>query len=241
MKILLVDDEDLARSRIKTLLSEISDDIHIIGEASNGKEALQLNNQSKPDVILLDIQMPVLDGFDVASLLPEPKPKIIFITAYDEYAIQAFEVNAIDYLMKPVRKERLADALKRVKDQHSDNLSNLLDNQQERPLKKIPVLHKQDILLLDPSEIIWIEAQGPQLFSHTSDKSYRTEFKLDDLEQRLKNHNFFRIHRSYLVNLDKVKKLVPWFNHSYRVTLENGKDLDVARRRLSELKKILGL
>lgn len=239
---IIVDDEQLARERLRTLLNELDFDLEI-HEAPNGKEALQSIKELDPALLFLDIQMPVLNGFDVIELLPEDSPGIIFTTAYDEYAIQAFEVNAIDYLLKPIRKERLQKALQRfINQQHEETKPQIqqLRSYLNRSLKRLPVQHKQDILLLPLQEICWIEASDQLVYVHTGTDSYRTDYSLDELTDLLPD-TFYRIHRSTIANLHKVEKMSPWFNNSFRLVLTDGSELDVARRRTAELKQRIGL
>ncbi|MEX1135771.1 MAG: LytTR family DNA-binding domain-containing protein [Balneolales bacterium] len=250
LNVILVDDEELARKRMQLLLDELGHDVRIIAEASNGKEAIQLIRKHQPDLIFLDIQMPVLDGFDVVDLLAGECPTVIFVTAYDEYALKAFEVHAVDYLLKPVRKERLKQALEKVENKrYSDNqfqsIRQLLQDHVEQKKKgftKLPVNHKSEILFLDFHRISYLEADGKLTWVYgTENKKYRTDFPLNELETRLESHSFLRIHRSYIVNLEEVKKLEPWFNNGYRLQLNNGTELEVARRRAAKLKDQLGM
>ncbi|MCC5905034.1 MAG: response regulator transcription factor [Balneolaceae bacterium] len=194
--------------------------------------------------------MPVLDGFDVVELLGDDCPPVIFVTAYDEYAIKAFEVHAVDYLLKPVRKERLEESVKRVMQKRGsgsrpDALKKLLGESAPRNmnlLQKIPVNYKQEIRLIDHDQIFWFEADGKLTWVHITDqKRYRCDFSLSDLEERLTGTSFLRIHRSFIANMNQVEKLEPWFKGGYRITLKDGTELDVARRRVENLKERLGL
>lgn len=250
IKAIIVDDEQPARNRLRLMIEELDADITVIGEASDGKEAIGMVRNEKPDLLFLDIQMPVLDGFDVIDLLGEECPPVIFVTAYDEYAIKAFDVHAVDYLLKPVRKERLEESVKRITENNrvesmKESVRNLRETREPSPrrvLQKIPVNYKQEIRLIDHDEILWFEADGKLTWVHTKEgKKYRTDFSLGDLEDRLAATSFVRIHRSSIANLDFVKKIEPWFKGGYRITLSDGTDLDVARRRVSELKERLGL
>lgn len=250
LSVVITDDEQPARNRLRLMLEELDADISVIGEASNGKEAIEKVRHEKPDLLFLDIQMPVLDGFDVIDLLGEDCPPVIFVTAYDEYAIKAFDVHAVDYLLKPVRKERLMESVKRITEQgQSDSMRQSVRKLREsrvpspgRILRKIPVNYKHEIRLIDHDEILWFEADGKLTWVHTIEgKKYRTDFSLSDLDDRLKNTTFLRIHRSVIANLDFAEKMEPWFKGGYRITLKDGTELDVARRRVSGLKERLGL
>lgn len=244
-RILIVDDEKLARKRICLLLGELEVSADIL-EASNGKKALEMISEDKPDLLLLDIQMPLLDGFDVVEMLPKSSLPIIFITAYDEYALKAFEVHAIDYLLKPVRLERLKQALERVENPaylagQQESVEQLLHENSKGLPGKIAVNYKQEILMLDLNQVFYLEADGKQTRVYTNDRRYRTNFQLYELEERLEDQSFFRIHRSFMVNLEQIEKLEPWFKNGLRIRLKNGKHLEVARRRLSGLKQRLGI
>lgn len=249
LTVLLVDDEQPARNRMKLLLEELDNHIEVIGEAANGKEAIMKVHELQPDLLFLDIQMPVLDGFDVADLLGEGRPPIIFITAYDDYALRAFEVHAVDYLLKPVRKQRLKKALDLLDDltyrkQQDDSIRKLLndfESVKRFEVQKLPVTYKNEVLLLDLDKINYIEADGKLTWIHIDDKRFRANFTLVELENRLSDYPFMRIHRSHLVNLNHVHKLEPWFKGGYRLELNNGTELDVARRRVSGLKEKLGI
>ena len=244
----MADDEQPARDRMRLLLQELGDTVEVVGEAVNGKEVIRMARELEPDLLLLDIQMPVLDGFDVAELLGEERPPIIFVTAYDEFAIKAFEVHAVDYLLKPVRKERLQRALQRLGDgsyraRQVDSLRQLLAAHEPvntQQIRKLPVVHKSEVLLVDLQEIYYVEADGKLTWAHLADRKYRADFSMADLEERLSDA-FLRIHRSYMVNLNHIRKLEPWFGGGYRLELDNGTELDVARRRVADLKERLGM
>lgn len=250
LNIVIVDDEKLARNRIRDLIDELEVDVQVLGEAANGKEAVEIIRSQSPDLVLLDIQMPVLDGFDVVDLLGSDRPDIIFITAFDEYALKAFEIHAVDYLLKPVRKERLSEALNRVDKREApeedyqaidDLVSSYLQNK-TREFRRIPINYKKEIRFVDYEEVCYFEADGKITWVHTDDgEKYRTDFTLKDLEQRLRSQLFLRIHRSRIVNLKLVKKLEPWFKDGFRLTMKNGTTLDVARRRVKDLKSQLGI
>lgn len=248
-RILIVDDEELARQRLRLLLEELDAPTEVIGEAPDGKKAMELIRDKKPDLLLLDIQMPVLDGFDVVDMLPEPRPPVIFVTAFDEYALKAFEVHAVDYLLKPVRAERLKQSLERLKDpfyltEQKASVERLLQKHQKHSdllSEKLAVEYKQEILMVDLDQVLYLEADGKLTWVHTEERRYHTNFRLHELENRLGDHAFFRIHRSYLVNLKQIEKLEPWFNRGLRIKLYNGTHLNVARRRLSDLKQHLGI
>ena len=246
MNYLLIDDEELARKRLQTLIEECEPKLTCLGEASNAMDGIKLIHKHKPDIIFLDIQMPELSGFDMLELLPQDHLlHIVFVTAYDEFALQAFEAHAMDYLLKPVKKSRLQDSISRIVAQNSSKKSSseIIDKlslQSSIPIQRIAVLHKQETILLSLDSILWIESRDTITYVHTIDgNSYRCDRTLDDLEQRLPQ--FFRLHRSYLAQISQIVKLIPWFNGSLKVELTNGTQLEVAKRRVSDLKRALSV
>jgi two-component system LytT family response regulator len=244
MRCLLVDDEPLARERLRSLLGEADADIEIVAEAAGGKDAVSVIHEHEPDVVFLDVQMPVLDGFDVVDLLPEARPHIVFVTAYDEYAIQAFEVHALDYLTKPVRLDRLNKTLRRVQnaigEEDDSRLDDLRASRRDQLLERLTVHVGRRLRVVPLDDVRWIEADEGLVFAHTPDGRYRTDFTLDELEDRLPPDRFVRTHRSSIVNLDAVHELVPWSSGTYRLRLTDGTELSVARRRVDDVKEALG-
>ena len=245
VRCLLVDDEPLARERLRALLDEADADVEIVAEAEGGKEAVSLLHEHEPDVVFLDVQMPVLDGFDVVDLLPErDRPHVVFVTAYDEYAIQAFEVHALDYVTKPVRLDRLNETLDRVQDALSEEggqekLDALRASRQDQPLKRLTVHVGKRLRVVSLDAVRWIEAEEGFVFAHTQDGRYRTDFTLDELEERLPPEDFIRTHRSTIVNLDAVYELVPEPAGTAVLRLRDGTEVTVARRRTEAVKAAL--
>jgi DNA-binding LytR/AlgR family response regulator len=245
LRALIVDDEAPARERLKRLLSH-NDAVDLIGEAEDGKQAVEMIEEWNPDLILLDIQMPGLDGFEVIKMLTRP-PLIIFITAYDQYAIQAFEVNALDYLLKPFTKVRLDRAIERAIQELSReaNFATKIDalfqtlNKQKRYLERVAVRHEGRILVIPVNDIDWISAEERAIYINTKDRRYLTNYTLDEFGSRLSPRNFFRAHRSAILNLNRVKEIIPWFAGSYRVRLTSGVEIDISRNRVKELKQII--
>jgi DNA-binding LytR/AlgR family response regulator len=245
LRTLIVDDEKQARERLKRLLSG-NDAVDIIGEAADGREAVEKIEEMEPDLILLDIQMPVLDGFEVLKMLRKPPP-VIFVTAYDEYAIKAFEVNALDYLLKPFSKTRLEQAMERAfqeltgKTDFTGKMNALFQtlNEQKRYLERIAVRHEGRIFVIPASAIEWIGAEEGDNYIHAGNKSYLTGYTLEELERRLNPATFFRAHRSAIINLNSVKEVIPWFAGSYKVRLGSGAEVDISRNRVKELRKII--
>ncbi len=245
MRCLLVDDEPLARERLRELLDEADADVNVVAEAEGGKEAVSLIHDCEPDVVFLDVQMPVLDGFDVVDLLPSnsaDRPHIVFVTAYDEYAIQAFEVHALDYVTKPVRLERLNRTLSRVRDALSDEqeaLDDLRTSRRDRVLKRLTVHVGRRLRVVPLDNVRWIEADDGFVFAYTEDGRYRTELTLSDLEERLPPDDFVRTHRSTIVNLDAAYEFVPEPAGTATLRLRDGTEVKVARRRADEVEAAL--
>ena len=247
IKVLVVDDELLGRERILSLLREHAD-IKIVGECANGREAVEAIQNLKPDLVFLDVQMPKIDGFEVVEIIgAENMPAVIFVTAYDEYAIPAFEINAVDYLLKPFDKERLEKAVDRARREikrHEqspaeikENLRELLKEVKNEPkyLKRIPVKAASGTTLVPTEEIDWISAAGHYLELHTGDETHLIREKLSVIETKLDPQMFMRIHRSTIVNLDRIKSLHPMFNGDQLVILKNGSELNLSRNYYDKL------
>ncbi len=228
----------LAREHIRQLIRD--EEIEIIAECQNGREAIEAIRELRPDLVFLDVQMPKADGFDVIEAVGvDAMPAVVFVTAYDEFALQAFEVNAIDYLLKPFDGERLAKAVERAKRLiNSQDLAGvgaklrkvLIDAREEpRYLKRIPVKSSRGTVLVLTEEIDWIGSDGHYLELYVGRERHLIREKLGDLEQKLDPQNFARIHRSIIVNLNRVKSLHPLFNGDQLVILENGRELNLSR------------
>ncbi|HVY93525.1 MAG TPA: LytTR family DNA-binding domain-containing protein [Bryobacteraceae bacterium] len=242
LRALIVDDEDLARSVLRRMLAEAGD-VEVVGEASNGVEALEAIAELKPDVVLLDIEMPGFDGFEVVQQLENP-PAIVFVTAYDEYAVRAFEANAIDYVLKPVRPERLERALGRVRERFgSPELAKVREVARERggPLQRIAAKRGKRIVIVPVRDIIRIEIEDKLVFAVTATDRLLIEKTITELEAMLEPAGFLRISRGELVNLETVKELLPWFSGTWRVKLTNGEERDVSRDRAKQLREAMGI
>jgi two-component system LytT family response regulator len=245
---LVVDDEPLARARLIRLLGESGGRVEVVGEAGNGEEAIRMAAELRPDVVFLDIRMPVLDGFDVAELLGRPRPHIVFVTAYDEHALRAFEVHALDYLTKPVRAARLRDTLERIqpasapalRTARDEEIDSLLREREGRHLRRLTLHAGRRLRVVDLADVRWIEARGKLVYVHLPDGEGRTDFTLDELSARLDPEHFLRIHRSTIVNCAHVRELLPWFAGTYAVRMDDGERLAVARRRVGEVRRMLG-
>ncbi len=252
IKTLIVDDEPLARRNLRLLLSK-DPQIEVLDECRNGREAVKAINSLSPDLIFLDIQMPEMDGFDVLEHVgPENIHAIIFVTAFDQYALKAFDVHALDYLLKPFDDERFAHALQRAKTQIeareinrlSKRLLALLEEreserktpvEQSSYLTRVMIKAAGRVVLLKVDEIDFIEADGNYAKLHVGRKAHLLREKMNDLEGQLDPAKFVRIHRSIIVNLDRIKEMHPHFNGDYIVVLEDGKQLRMSRTRREAL------
>ncbi|GAB4296499.1 MAG: LytTR family DNA-binding domain-containing protein [Ignavibacteriaceae bacterium] len=242
---LIIDDEKLAREITKSYLRS-HPEIEIAGESANGFDAVKKINQLKPDLIFLDIQMPKLTGFEMLELIENP-PVIIFTTAYDNFAIRAFEVNAIDYLLKPFSQERFDEALGKavelVKERVSQNekLKRLLDHSdsEKKKLERVVIKKGTKITVLPVEEIKWIQAQDDYVRIHTSQDKYLKQKPLKFYEKHLDQNQFIRIHRSHIINTDYINHLEQTGKDSYKLILKNNAEIPVSRTGLSRLKSIL--
>lgn len=239
IRTLIVDDEPLARERIRTLL-ERDDSIEVIGECSNGADAVRTLSALAPDLVFLDVQMPELDGFAVLyALRDQPLPAIIFVTAYDRYALRAFDVHALDYLLKPFDRERFERALDRARRQlkvpHSQELqqrlSSLLRDVRIAPgyLERLVIKSSGRVTFLKTGEIHWIEAQGNYVQLHAGPESHLLRETMSSLEGRLDPKCFLRIHRSTIVNVEYVREMRPLFHGDYTVLMRDGCELTSGR------------
>jgi DNA-binding LytR/AlgR family response regulator len=212
----------------------------------DGVQAVEMIEAQSPDLVLLDVQMPALDGFGVVEALEDP-PAIIFVTAYDQYAIRAFEVHALDYLLKPFSRERLAKAIQRAQEAFADGqdlsaqLWALLDGlaTEGRYLTRLAVRDRDCIRLLDADSVDWINIEDEQVMVHVGDERYTIRRTLTDLEARLNPKQFFRAHRSAIVNLDRVQEIIPWFKGGHILRLNTGTEIDLSRAQARALRKIL--
>jgi len=233
---LIVDDEALARERIRTLLAG-TPAVTIVGECSGGREAVEVIVEERPDLVFLDVQMPDLNGFEVLdAVAPEWLPAVVFVTAYDEYALKAFEVHAVDYLLKPVEPERFRTALARATGAKSGGLLGMLD---ERPLERLVIRARGKVLLIKPGDIDWVEADGKLAQLHVGKETHAVRIQLKRLEQRLAPHGFVRVHRSAIVNVDRIKELEPWFHGEYVVVLKDGTKLTSSAAHSQALHRIV--
>jgi two-component system LytT family response regulator len=237
IRILLVDDEQAARERLRQMLGPIPD-LEIVGEAADGEEALQKVVELHPDLLLLDIQMPGCSGLEVAACLPAPRPQIVFCTAFDQYAVDAFEMHAVDYLLKPVNRVRLARSIERVRRADSPSAGGAV----ERALQtlrarntRLLARHGDGYRVVPRQDVVCFLSDGGLTKLCTRERSYLLDPTLNDLEERLDPAFFFRVSRAAIVNLDCVTEVLPLAGGVAEVVLNTGLRLEVSRRRLKEL------
>lgn len=221
MKVLIADDEPIAREILREYLESIPS-VEIAGEATNGTEAVQRILDLDPDLVLLDQQMPEMDGLSVVRKLRAHMPMVIFVTAFEQHALDAFDVGAIDYLLKPVRKERLEKALEKARKQWTPPL--------KPTRKKIMGRRGSDIYLLDPAEIIAFQAEGELVHIMTTNQKYLAETTLKELEKEPALSGFRRIHRATLINTDHIRKISPLSSRRWLLTMSNGFEAIVSKR-----------
>ncbi len=246
IRTLIVDDEPLAREGIRMLLSE-DPQITIAGECSDGSDAVEKIVEQLPDLVFLDIQMPEISGFDVLEQIgSDAAPPIIFVTAFDKYALQAFDVHAIDYLLKPFTRERFFKALEKAKVQIATgeahkNLQALIEGLELRGkyMERVVVKTSGRIFFLDVGEIEWIEAADTYVRLHVGRESHLVRGTMNRLETKLDPNKFLRIHRSIIVNLERIKELHPLFHGEYAITLHDGTRLTSGRSYRNRLQPLL--
>jgi two-component system LytT family response regulator len=255
IRVLLVDDEPLARRGIRQLL-ETEKDFEIAGEAVNGREAISAVHKLSPDLVFLDIQMPLLNGFSfVEKIGAENLPEIVFVTAYDEHAIRAFEIHALDYLLKPIDPERFVKTLNRVRERMKDVQTKELDrrvstllksfelaksnDEQSVYLERIAVKNAERIAFVEVEEIDWISSEGNYVGLHTKNKTHLLRETMDGIERKLNPQKFLRLRRSTIVRIEQIKELHPLFNGEFVVILKNGTELSSSRRYRQNLNQLL--
>lgn len=250
IRTLIVDDEPLARERLATFL-QASPDIELIGECGDGRQAVETIRSAAPDLVFLDIQMPEIDGFGVVEALQgDAVPVIVFVTAYDRYALKAFEVHAVDYLLKPFDRERfeiaLGRAVDRVRARQGDGIQEQLASllADLRPKNRAPdrlvIKSEGRVLFLRMEEIDWVEASDNYVNLHVGTESHLLRETMGSLESRLPTDRFLRISRSTMVNIERIKELQPMFHGEYTVILRNGTRLTLSRGYRDKLQPLLG-
>lgn len=243
LKAYIVDDEPLARDELKYLLLR-SKQVVVLGESDCVEDAIADIFGLKPDLVFLDIELAEDSGLELAKQLENlnPAPAIVFATAYDEFAYQAFELNAVDYILKPFDEERIGKTLEKIKkmqkigEQDVPIYSSVKNNQSE----KIAVLVDERIILLTNADIVFLESSEGKCTIETMDQRYKVSEALVVLEKKLTNTKFLRVHRSFIVNIDHIAEIEPWFNSTYNLIMENGSKVPVSRTYVKELKQIFG-
>lgn len=249
IRTLIVDDEPLARHRLKRFL-EPAADIELLTECGDGKAAVAAIQEYKPDLVFLDVQMPHLNGFEVLRAVGvERMPVVIFVTAFDAFALQAFEAQALDYLLKPFGQDRVQKALERArtflegnaKKSFQDHLAELLRaTEANRHTARVLIRNGERVLVVGPAEIDWVEAYGDYVRLHVGQQAHLMRSTLTDMEQRLKPEGFARIHRSRLVNLERIKELITVSPTELLVVLKDGVRLNASPTYLKDLQRRLG-
>ncbi|MCE7066745.1 MULTISPECIES: LytR/AlgR family response regulator transcription factor [Dyadobacter] len=244
MRTLIVDDERLARNELKRLLEPYTK-IDIVGEAANAEEALVMIEELQPELLFLDIQMPGKNGFELLSSIEGKSPEVIFTTAYDEYAIKAFEFNALDYLLKPIDSERLKDTIHRIEENQAQPETPA--HAHERAEK---VLGENDQVFVKDGEKCWFvklgkirlfESMGNYVRLHFDDQKPLVLKSLNNLEERLEPNTYFRANRKHIINLHWIEKIEPWFSGGLLVTLQGGDKIEISRRQAIRFKELMSL
>ena len=245
IRVIIIDDESLARSITRKYLSKRTE-FEIVAECSNGFDAIKKINEEEPDIVFLDIQMPRMTGFEMLELIENP-PIIIFTTAYDHYAIKAFEVNAVDYLLKPFSEERFNEAIEKTlvhlkeKTSQSEAIQKLIEKNDEKVeyIERVIIKDAGKINIVPVEKIKWIEAQDDYVMIHSDIGKFLKQKTMKYFENHLNENQFVRIHRSYIINLDFLQHLEQTDTESYRLVLKNGKELPVSKTGLTKLKSTL--
>lgn len=246
LKALLVDDEYPARQELRYVLSRI-EDIEVVGEATSASEAMQLLQNLDYSVVFLDIQMPGISGLALSNILGKlaNPPGVVFVTAYDEYAVKAFEVNAVDYILKPVEESRVRKAVERVKaiaGKSAKTGSPAEPGEEQNKYSRLPVELSGRTFLVDIANIVYIYSENENVYGRIGRDSYLTRLTMSAMEQRLSGQEFFRVHRGYIVNMNKIKEIVPYFNGAYSLIMDDEEktEIPVSRNRVKKLRGLIG-
>ena len=243
IRTIIVDDEEPARLVLREFLSA-HEEVKIVAECSNGFDAVKAITESKPDLVILDIQMPKLNGFEVLELVDQP-PSIIFATAYNQYAVKAFEVHAVDYLLKPFSKERLAEALDHAKKQIKKNISIPIQDiassagMKPSPLERVLVKDGSKVHVIPVDKIDYIEAQDDYVAIKSDGKTHLKQERMAELEKELDTSKFVRVHRSYILNLERIARIELYAKDSRMAILKDGTKLLISRAGYDKLKTML--
>jgi two-component system, LytTR family, response regulator len=255
LRVVIIDDEALARRSLRRII-ENRNDVEIVGECSDGSEAVKVLQESHPDLIFLDIEMPGLNGFEVVEHIQQHEvPHIVFVTAYRQYALDAFKVHAVDFLVKPIREEKINDVLQRVSnlfaqarlreiDSRLDSILQILGTQgssvpQRKMMERIPIKSKRRIYFVSTSSIDWIQADGNYITLHTGSSKHLIRMRLSSMEDGLDPKMFIRIHRSTIVNIRSIKELRPYFSGAYTILLHDGTKIYSSRGYRKQVEQIV--
>lgn len=242
MNVIIVDDEYPARKELRYFIENYTD-MNIMGEFDNGLDVLNFIQENTLDAIFLDINIPKLDGMILAKTIDkfEKRPKIIFITAYDNYAVEAFNLEIFDYILKPYSDERIISMLHRLK--HTFDKKNNEDKAEYKKVSNKISLWKNDkIHIVDVNDIYYCEARERYTHIFTKDEDYEIREGISEVEKTINNNSFFRSHRSYLVNLEKIEEIIPWFNNTYILKLNKGKyEITVSRSRVKLFRQLMNI
>ena len=252
---IIVDDEQLAREELSYLLKSVGD-VEVVAQGSNGVEAIQLIREHNPELVFMDVQMPGLDGFQVIKKLVDkkvPLPQIVFATAFDQYAVRAFEVNAIDYLLKPFDKKRVAQSVDKARQklttapnrsERLESLINLLEQQQKPQQQKLLLRSAGRLILIDQKDVCFATIEEGIITVATSTMEGHSNCRtLEELQESLDPNLFWRAHRSHVVNINRIKEVLPWFKSSYQLRMDDRKhtELPVSRAQTKRLRELFGL
>lgn len=250
LRCVVVDDEPLARDLLRGMLEAYSD-VEVVAECADGRTALRAIRKLDPDLVFLDVQMPKMDGFDlVQELDPETMPSIVFVTAYDRYALRAFEIHALDYLLKPFDEERLDRALTRARDHlgradRGEELSRVLAlledlGARDRYPDRIAIRRSDRTILQPVVDIDWLEADGKHVKFHVGDRTFAIREAMSRIERLLDPRTFLRVSRSAIVNVDRIREVQPWFHGDHVIVLQSGDQVTTTRTYRSSVNRLLG-
>lgn len=248
IRAMIVDDEEHARNELKYLLEEYKD-VNIVSQMSNCQEALKVIETLRPHLVFMDIEMPGMSGIKAAEKIisSEFPPLIVFATAHEEFAAKAFEIDAVDYLLKPFSSKRLSRCIKRVRSLLASTLhisgQHLVNSTHQQSKQKLAIENNGKAIIIDINDITLACCSDGQIEVYANDKIYCSNMTLHDLQTKLEHQPFFRSHRSYLVNIEKIREVIPWFNGTYNLVLEGlpNMEIPVSRQQAGTLKKIFDL
>ena len=245
LKILIVDDEKYIRDELKYFLGKIHD-IKVVGETGDGDEVIELVDKLQPDLVFMDIQLQDINGMILSRKILERSnpPYIILATSYDKYAIQGFEINVEDYILKPFSEDRLRVAIERVRKQMKLNTKeSSVSLKEDIQFNKLCVMKNSKLLLINLEEIQYIESENNEIIIYTRTGLYSSSYSLKELEEKFHDSKLIRTHKSYIVNIDYIDEIIPWFNYTYKVKLKGKEDVEIpiSRNYLKRFKGLLGI